>query len=71
MSWLSKFVKDKTGIPEINFNTGKGRDVLIAGLIEQVAEEKAPELLQKLPAGTLAILTEACKDETRRRLELP
>jgi hypothetical protein len=29
MSWLSKFLNKHTGLPEINLNSGKGREVLI------------------------------------------
>jgi hypothetical protein len=70
MSWLSKFLNKHTGLPEINLNSGKGREVLIAAITEELAHGRGAELIQKVPDATLTTLTRLCKDEMRRRLEL-
>lgn len=65
MSWLSKILNKKAGIPEVNLS--KDKDALVAALAEEVARGKTGELLRKLPDNVFYSLFTAFKDEATRR----
>lgn len=69
MSWLSQIINRKTGLPEVDLRKGKGKDIVIKLLIEELISEKGAEVIKATDDVVLAALLKLCKDETRRRLD--